>query len=241
MARCGCNDASAAVPVRLFWDQTEVPTAPITIPAAGVTTPTTLLTLPAFDTDANDAVKLDFTTELSFNLGGTALALLATAGVIPGMSLVLQRSSNGGLFTDVASIDVSPSLLDIDLNATVTQLGGLVNTQLTNLNTFIGSLLTVLGAIPGIDVLPTPPALGLDLTALLADLLPISLVSPENYNLTWVDVPGFGSQVYQLVFRIARPVTLPTPDLLGALTGVVAETRSLNALVVGNASGNGNV
>lgn len=136
---------------RLFWVQSAVD-LPITLSAAG----TEVLRLGAFITLSNDEVKLDSIVELSI-----VSAIPAVTTNITGVTYVLQRSTNGGAFVNVAQLDIE--------------------TQIT-------------------------------------DAATVSLYP----NLTWVDTPGVGTQIYRIIIA-GTPITGVT---------FTAETRALNALVV---------
>ncbi|ANB60333.1 hypothetical protein [Anoxybacteroides amylolyticum] len=135
---------------RLFFAQSAVD-LPITLSAAG----TEVLRLDAFVTLSNDKVKLDSMVELS--IASTNM----TDTNITGVAYVLQRSTNGGAFVNIAQLDVE--------------------TQITGAAT--------------VTVYP---------------------------NLTWVDTPGVGTQIYRIIIT-GTPIAGVT---------FTAETRALNALVV---------
>lgn len=147
---CLCNGGLFP---RLFSTQFTAVANNVTIPTTAGTT--TVLTLPPIATLSSDKVKLDSMVELAI--------VSLTALNITNASYVLQRSTNGGAFVDLAQLDI-----DSPLTAAAT-----------------------------------------------TTLYP---------NLTWVDIPGVGTQIYRIVIVIG---TLP----LG-ITSITAETRSLNALVV---------
>jgi hypothetical protein len=155
---CLCNGGLFP---RLFFTQSAV-ALPVPIVAAAVTS-TPVLTLEPIATLSGDEVKLDSTVELQFALPNSTIASTVT-----GVTYRLERSTNGGAFTPIATLD-----LDLYLSS---------------------------------DNVSTTPT-----------LIP---------NLTWVDVPGVGTQIYRVVIETNGPV------IAGRITSITAETRALNALVV---------
>ncbi|OKO93525.1 hypothetical protein BRO54_1864 [Geobacillus proteiniphilus] len=100
-----------------------------------------------------------------------AVLALLSGVTLTGITYRLERSTNGGAFTPIASLDVE-------------------------------SLLPVLTAAANTTLFP---------------------------NLTWVDVPGVGTHIYRVVIETNGGI------LSTLLSGITAETRALNALVVKNA------
>ncbi|KDE48816.1 hypothetical protein [Geobacillus sp. CAMR5420] len=155
---CVCNGGLFP---QLFFTQSSTD-LPITIPLTG-TAVTEVLRLQPITTLSSDRVKLDSMVELEL----AVLALLSGV-TLTGITYRLERSTNGGAFVPIASLDVE-------------------------------SLLPVLSVAVNTTLFP---------------------------NLTWVDTPGVGTHVYRIVIETNGSI------LSTLLSGITAETRALNALVV---------
>lgn len=95
---CLCNDGLFP---RLFFTQSTTD-LPVPIVAATVTA-TPVLTLEPITTLSGDEVKLDSMVELSL-----AVAVLGVGTGVTGITYRLERSTNGGAFTPLASLDIEP-------------------------------------------------------------------------------------------------------------------------------------
>ncbi|WP_044748091.1 hypothetical protein [Bacillus alveayuensis] len=95
---CVCNGGLFP---RLFWTQS---TTDLDVPIVAATiTPTEVLRLEPITTLSGDEVKLDSMVELSL-----AVAVLGIGAGVTGITYRLERSTNGGAFTPLASLDIEP-------------------------------------------------------------------------------------------------------------------------------------
>lgn len=97
---------------RLFWTQS---TTNLAVPVVAATiTATPVLTLEPIATLSGDEVKLDSMVELSITTVDIAAVLTLT-----GITYRLERSTNGGAFTTLATLDIEP-ILPISVSTSTT-------------------------------------------------------------------------------------------------------------------------
>lgn len=106
---CLCNGGLFP---RLFWTQS---TTNLAVPVVAATiTATPVLTLEPIATLSGDEVKLDSMVELSITT--TAIVSVLT---LTGITYRLERSTNGGAFTTLATLDIEP-IFPVSTSATTT-------------------------------------------------------------------------------------------------------------------------
>jgi predicted RecA/RadA family phage recombinase len=131
---CLCNGGLFP---RLFFTQSATPQ---TLTAA--TNPNVVLTLEPIATLSGDEVKLDSMVELAITS--------ANAGVttnVSGGSYVLQRSTNGGAFVDLAQLDIDTQITGAD---TVTLYPNLTWVDVPGVGTHVYRVVINVAAIAGI-------------------------------------------------------------------------------------------
>ncbi|RAK22122.1 hypothetical protein B0I26_102110 [Anoxybacillus vitaminiphilus] len=105
---CLCNGGLFP---RLFWTQS---TTDLDVPIVAETiTPTEVLRLEPITTLSGDEVKLDSMVELSL-----AVAVLGIGAGVTGITYRLERSTNGGAFTPLASLDIEPLIPILGVTST---------------------------------------------------------------------------------------------------------------------------
>ncbi|ADI26811.1 hypothetical protein [Geobacillus sp. C56-T3] len=107
---CVCNGGLFP---QLFFTQSSTD-LPITIPLTG-TAVTEVLRLQPITTLSGDRVKLDSMVELEL-----AVLALLTGVTLTGITYRLERSTNGGVFTPIASLDVESLLPGLGIAANTT-------------------------------------------------------------------------------------------------------------------------
>ncbi|GAJ41708.1 hypothetical protein [Saccharococcus caldoxylosilyticus] len=131
---CLCNGGLFP---QLFFTQTATPQ---TLTAA--TNPNVVLTLEPIATLSGDEVKLDSMVELAITS--------ANAGVttnVTGATYILQRSTNGGVFVDLAQLDIDTQITDA---ATVTLYPNLTWVDVPGVGTHVYRVVINVAAIAGI-------------------------------------------------------------------------------------------
>ncbi|OOE04685.1 hypothetical protein BO219_04635 [Anoxybacillus kestanbolensis] len=101
---CLCNGGLFP---RLFWTQS---TTDLDVPIVATITPTEVLRLEPITTLSGDEVKLDSMVELDITI-----AIAAAATTLTGITYRLERSTNGGAFTTLASLDIELAIPIIDV------------------------------------------------------------------------------------------------------------------------------